>query len=1170
MVDSIQNTTAYFKRSLELNQLVTVDYRQSDNFVKVSASEIEMGILDEEITRKLFEQYRNNTKSDKASTSKSIPVVISLKTLQSDTSYKVLNGLLLLPAHLEVDGCLDYDLDSHNPWIPLERLKSAHGKDLDIMVGRLSEFWTFQQKQSEILKAGIETWPDYVQYAKRLFKAVYDCSDAELEESGSEIIVEKCYVKIQENVNANGPIINLYDTLLAQRKCPSLYRTIAEPIYEQVPANDLDEGTFAVDNVLDTCGQMNGDFPLAPSQRQSVHAFMQMTDGSVLAVSGPPGTGKTTMLQSVVANLITKHALAGKSAPLIVGTSTNNQAVTNIIDSFANVVSGERGTLDFRWLPQIQESGQDEKVIEGTISGFATYCPSSKRTQEARKHGYLVENLRKSGIYTEYSTVDYISVAQQAFLKFASEFLGEEFTRVDTVREQLKDHLKSIDDIRKSIIADHVAYWEKWEEGIFLEHCLDVSRQRLATINREIGETRTRLKFWSALKKEYPAKLTILERIKRVKPDQSDIIYANKTSEETFGETIKTLEGVCQIHVDEIKRLELLKQNEDKRILQYQSDLDEINELYKRAKNYMLNLELFGFTSNVDNRDNATVPWLKKHDGDEKPPDQRSINSLEELDEFLDITLRVCEFWLAVHIYESEWLMTCLESKTIPSEERFKTTEPIQRMFWEQITSLTPCFVMTAYQLPKFFKLYERENSHKYDFEAIDLLIVDEAGQVDTPVGIASFSLAKKAVVVGDIHQLAPVWGYDEPSDLEIALNCGMEERDWDSLKETGLTASNPSSLMKVATHACPWAYSDSEGGLFLTEHRRCYDEIIEYCNELMYEGRLEAKRGSAQADEKNPLRGKIPPFAFKAVIGSESVRSGSSRRNIAEAEAIVSWIEVNFSTICTMYGNACKTNQLLGVVTPFAAQARCISQKLRAQSADLAKAITVGTAHVLQGAERQIILFSAVYGDNDDTADFIDRQPELMNVAVSRAKDLFIVFGSRKRLEDPGKVFRVMRKHAEEDFCEIIVEKKSTDAILSELLDCTYDDSASSPERTDRNETQESSCESIESVQRPGTVITEDQNLCQSLSKWLKQWNDVGTYPETAPMSAKDVNRILLQYGFIELVEGKGWQATEAGKGIGIVSSTGRDEKGSEYAYCEYTVAAANEILRILQELKL
>lgn len=105
-------------------------------------------------------------------------------------------------------------------------------------------------------------------------------------------------------------------------------------------------------------------------------------------------------------------------------------------------------------------------------------------------------------------------------------------------------------------------------------------------------------------------------------------------------------------------------------------------------------------------------------------------------------------------------------------------------------------------------------------------------------------------------------------------------------------------------------------------------------------------------------------------------------------------------------------------MVTPFSAQARLIRRRLRELDKGLA-GITVGTAHSLQGAELPVVLFSATYGEGAADASFINANPELMNVAVSRAKDLFIVFGAQARRSDTGAVMGVVNRFALEDPCD-------------------------------------------------------------------------------------------------------------------------------------------------------
>lgn len=126
------------------------------------------------------------------------------------------------------------------------------------------------------------------------------------------------------------------------------------------------------------------------------------------------------------------------------------------------------------------------------------------------------------------------------------------------------------------------------------------------------------------------------------------------------------------------------------------------------------------------------------------------------------------------------------------------------------------------------------------------------------------------------------------------------------------------------------------------------------------------------------------------------------SRGNPGEAKRIAQWLAAEREHILHY---ARQTNPKLadksdeevlktsvGLITPFSKQATLIRTELRRQGID---GLTVGTVHSLQGDERLLVLFSSVYDINEQgTGKFYDRGPNMLNVAVSRAKDAFIVFG--------------------------------------------------------------------------------------------------------------------------------------------------------------------------------
>ncbi|MFI8583160.1 AAA domain-containing protein [Ectopseudomonas khazarica] len=137
-----------------------------------------------------------------------------------------------------------------------------------------------------------------------------------------------------------------------------------------------------------------------------------------------------------------------------------------------------------------------------------------------------------------------------------------------------------------------------------------------------------------------------------------------------------------------------------------------------------------------------------------------------------------------------------------------------------------------------------------------------------------------------------------------------------------------------------------------------------------------------------------MPALGYLHVYGICQQSNGGSRHNLLEAQTIAAWIRANEAELTARYKK--ELWEILGVITPFGAQTRAIVQACAALGIRTGKGdgeMTVGTVHSFQGAERPVVIFSAVYSKHAD-GEFIDRKDSMLNVAVSRAKDSFLVFG--------------------------------------------------------------------------------------------------------------------------------------------------------------------------------
>ncbi len=100
-----------------------------------------------------------------------------------------------------------------------------------------------------------------------------------------------------EATAAVAQVISLYDTLLCKKHKAPLLENLAGLPSPKKELSPQTEATF-----INRLGHASDKFPLADQQRQVLSCLVTGKPGDVFAVNGPPGTGKTTMLLSVIAD----------------------------------------------------------------------------------------------------------------------------------------------------------------------------------------------------------------------------------------------------------------------------------------------------------------------------------------------------------------------------------------------------------------------------------------------------------------------------------------------------------------------------------------------------------------------------------------------------------------------------------------------------------------------------------------------------------------------------------------------------------------------------------------------------------------------------------------------------------------------------------------------------
>jgi superfamily II DNA/RNA helicase len=270
------------------------------------------------------------------------------------------------------------------------------------------------------------------------------------------------------------------------------------------------------------------------------------------------------------------------------------------------------------------------------------------------------------------------------------------------------------------------------------------------------------------------------------------------------------------------------------------------------------------------------------------------------------------------------------------------------------------------------FGLYQLFDSRSGAFPAFfDWVILDEASQMLLPQALLSLVYGKgQYVFCGDIQQLPPVVLGPQPAEQEA-----MPSR---SILAHLLATYGLSTRVR------------------LNETYRLNRELCQLPSRLWYQGDL--RPAAANVEARLALPAVQQPDLVDAILAPQRPATLVLAEHTADHQR--SSVEVDIVTTLAArllldYGVEAER---LAIVSPHRAQNNAIAQRLAqllAQCGAVTALPIIDTVERLQGAERDVLLFSVTTSDPDHRDSSFLNNPNRFNVAITRARHKVVVVGS-------------------------------------------------------------------------------------------------------------------------------------------------------------------------------
>ena len=778
-----------------------------------------------------------------------------------------------------------------------------------------------------------------------------------------------------------------------------------------------------------------GNNPLALGQ--AIVMQQVQNEENMIAVQGAPGTGKTTLLLSMIANRITKRALSliknDDFDNLMLITSTSNKAVDNVSEAFS------KGFEKYSWLYFIW--GSDSKRNSSLVRLQQTI---SILKDDNNKFDEKELNNLANRIISIDEDIDK-SLEEYKLLKKNIENTKRNIEKceldINIFDKDIKIKVQNIKSLKNIIQNEYekLINNELYKNSKFYNEFInDIKILKSIKINteflKEIETYKNDLERINKLSKEFDIEemkdnKDLIDKLYKSTNDIS--VEISKTSflvfiQNLFGRKNTLIKNFIALNDNIVKKCfkeATLNNFEDilklsGKIEYFYTNISKIKFTLNECENFLENLNLY---NTFEKKYNERINLINSDTG--------KIKILESNLQEYKIKLNNFEDLLAKYIdeFESKYKDSFLTYfKNNFHKQNVEMFELSLKYIW-QIILKNKIYIIKSleewqYSMATFNKddrkseFYKNLDSHKKNISLVypvmtstlassmslffspkmdiyDFLIVDEAGMITPNLLFPLICRSKRAMVVGDPKQLEPIVTLDEKEKEEY------KEKEWNYIETQEarkyIEYQKYSPTMSNAYHRaakCQTVEFDDIGdGIELDEHRRCLSDIAKIFIDIAKYDRLKIETNNLKLEDKHYIPysnlGNKSLHYFDVQI--DSMKDNVNAKEIEHIDKILNFIEESGFNL----------ENDVGIITPYRNQASKLISRFKTRINHTRKLEKIGTVHKFQGAEFPIVIFSPVVGTND-SINFINSKPNMLNVAVSRAKIVFMVVGNIELLK--------------------------------------------------------------------------------------------------------------------------------------------------------------------------